>query len=404
MRFDPDALLDRAEAVERVLELRSGALDGRPAEAVPLEAVAGRTLAEAVVAEADAPPYDYATMDGFAFDASESFPLDVVDLEVYPEDDPPALGRGEAVRIATGAPLPGRANAVLRREDATLEDGRLTGEAVSPGTYTYGRGSNVRAGERLFEAGEVLSPKDAILLGDLGYETVSVHTRFEAALLATGTEIHEGRSADLDSAMLAGLLRSWGARATYAGSVPDDPDRVEARIAELADGHDVVITTGGTSVGRKDYVLQALAALGTVHFHGVALRPGKPIAVATLADRGATAIAIPGKPIGAHTVATLVARAFFRGADPLPTVGATLARSVGIEDPAFEYAVPVSLDGDGAFPLGHVDSALSIYEGAFDASVLSSSTRASRADGFVLTRAPLDAGETVEVVPYTAIE
>lgn len=404
MRFDPDALLDRADAVDRVLELRAGALDECPTEAIPLEAVAGRTLAEDIVAEADAPPFDFATMDGFALDATESYPLNVVDHEVYPEDDPPTLGQGEAVQVATGAPLPERANAVLRLEDATLEDGRLTGEPLEPGTYTYGRGSNVRAGERLFDAGEVLSPKDAILLGDLGRDTVSVYARFEAALLATGTEIHEGRSTDLDSPMLASLLRSWGAEAGYAGSVPDDPDRVRRRIDDLADDHDVVITTGGTSVGRKDYVLQALDELGTVHFHGVALRPGKPIAVATLADRSATAIAIPGKPIGAHTVATLVARAFFCDADPLPSVRAALARSVGIEDPAFEYAVPVSLDGDEAFPLGHVDSPLSIYEGAFDASVLSSSTRASRADGFVLTRAPLDAGEAVDVVPYAAIE
>jgi len=204
--------------------------------------------------------------------------------------------------------------------------------------------------------------------------------------------------------MLAGLVQSWGHDATHEGSVPDDYETVEDRISELADEHDVLLTTGGTSVGKKDYVIRALDTLGEVRFHRVAVRPGKPIALAALPDHDATVFAIPGKPVGAHTISSLVARPFFTGRADLPTVPATFTNDVGLGPEGFEYAVPVTLDGGEATPLGHADSALSVYEETFDPSVLSSSTRATRADGFVLTEAGLSAGEEVRVVPYPVVE
>lgn len=394
----------REDAVGTALELRRSALDEQGTESVGIDTLAGRAIAERVVASGDLPSHDHATMDGYAFDATDEYPLSLADVEVYPEDDPPSIDEGEAVEIATGAALPPEANAVLKREEATVEEGHLSGPRLEPGTYAYERASNVAEGDVLFEAYERLSPKDAILLGDLGRERVTVAERFSVGVLATGTEIHEGRHEDLDSAMLAGLVRSWGHEPTYEGTVPDEYDRVRNRISELADRYDVVLTTGGTSVGHKDYVVRALADLGEVHFHRVRIRPGKPIAAATLSDHGATVFAIPGKPIGAHAVTTLVARPFFTGRTDLSVVEATLERDVGLGPEGFEYAIPVTLENGTAMPLGHVDSALSVYDEQFDPSVLSSSTRASRADGFVLTTSDLVAGTSVDVVPYPVVE
>jgi molybdopterin molybdotransferase len=396
-------LIELNAAVDRVRTLRSAWLPSLGTERVPLADLAGRTLAEPIRAPVDVPARSHATMDGFAFDATDDYPLEVVDA-VYPEDEPPPLEAGTAVRIATGAPVPEAANAVLKREEATVEDGQLTGPALEAGTYVYERGSNVGEGEQLFDAGERLGAKDALLLGDLGIDEVAVRDRASVGLLATGTEIHEGHHRDLDSPMLAGLVRSWGHDATYEGSVPDENERVESRIDELARDHDVVVTTGGTSVGDKDYVVRALDSLGEVLFHRVRLRPGKPIAVARLPDHDAVAFAIPGKPVGAYLVTALVARPFFTADSDLPTLPVRLARDVGIGTPGFTYAVPVTLADGTAMPLGHADSALPVYEGTFDPSVLSSSTRASRADGFVLTREGLAADETVDVVPWTALE
>ena len=404
MSHDHADMLWRADAVERVLDARETALARLGVESVPLDEIAGRVLAEAVVAQQDEPPYSYATMDGFAFDASEDYPFEVVDREVFPEDDPGEIERGEAVRIATGAPVPRGANAVLKVEEGVVEGDQLTGSDLDPGTYVYERGSNVGAGDRLFEAGERLSPKDAILLRDLGVEEVDVRERFSVGVLATGTEIHEGTISDLDSPMLAGLAESWGHDAVFEGSVPDDYETVEDRVAELADTHDVVVTTGGTSVGKKDYAIRVLDALGDVRFHRVRVRPGKPIAVADLPDYDATAFAIPGKPVGAHAITSLVARPFFTGRTDLPTVGATMTHDVGLGPEGFEYAIPVTLADGEATPLGHVDSPLSVYEDTYDPSVLSSSTRATRADGFVLTQSDLAADADVRVVPYPAVE
>ena len=413
---DHDDMVTWDAAAGRVRSLRGRWLERLGTIEVGVEDIAGRTLAAPIDAPADVPARSHATMDGFAFDATRDYPLDVADADVFPEDDPPAVDAGQAVRIATGAPLPPSANAVLKREEARVEDGHLTGTDLSPGTYVYERGSNVAEGERLFAAGERLSPKDAILLGDLGIDTVRVREPIETGLLATGTEIHEGRHRDLDSPMLAGLVRSWGHHATYEGSVPDDYDRVESRIADLAAEYDVVVTTGGTSVGDKDYVIRALDSLGEVLFHRVRLRPGKPIAVAELPDHDAVAVAIPGKPVGAHAVTTLVARPLFTGETSLSTVPARMARGVDIATPGFAYAIPVTLENgnddnddnddptDVAMPLGHVDSDLAVYDEAFDPSVLSSSTRATRADGFVLTETAVGRDEAVRVVPYPVVE
>ena len=399
-----DALLPWEAAAKRVRSLREEWIERLEAETVSLDHVAGRTVAAPIRSPVDVPERSHATMDGFALDATDDYPLEVIETPVYPEDEPPALEPGTAVRIATGAPLPPSANAVLKREEATVEAGQLTGTELDPGTYVYERGSNVAEGEPLFEAGERLGPKDALLLGDLGIDEVPVLERLSVGLLATGTEIHEGRHRDLDSPMLAGLVRAWAHEATYEGSVSDEFDRVSARIDELAREHDVVMTTGGTSVGKKDYVIRALDDLGDVLFHRVRLRPGKPIAVARLPDHDAIAFAIPGKPVGAHAVTSLVARPFFTGETAVSTITAELARDVAVSTAGFTYAIPVNLEDGRAMPLGHVDSPLSIYEETFDPSVLSSSTRATRADGFVLTETALEADEPVDVVPYSAVE
>lgn len=402
MADDYADLVPRKEAVRRVLQARIGAIDRQDVESIaPGTGIRGRILADDIVAEEAIPAHDMATMDGFAVRAPVQYPVEVID-DVYPEDEPPSIKEGEAVRIATGAPLPERANAVLRSEDATVEDRLLRGPDIRPGTFTYRRGTNVQAGETLFGAGETLRAADAVLLADLGIELVDVYTPYSVGVLATGSEIHEDPAADFDSKMLLELLRGWGARPTYEGTVPDSVDAVRSRIEELAKRYDVVITTGGTSVGPKDYVLEALSALGDISFHRVRIRPGKPLALAALPET--VAFAIPGKPVGAYTITNLVVRPFFTGEQPEPTVQATCPVDVGVGDPDFTHAIPVTLVGEQARPMGHSSSPLPIYEDEFDPSVLSSATRASRADGFALRRTDIEAGETITVVPFDGLE
>jgi molybdopterin molybdotransferase len=172
-------------------------------------------------------------------------------------------------------------------------------------------------------------------------------------------------------------------------------------LAGVAEEYDVVVSTGGTSVGHKDHVIRALDELGEVLFHKVRIRPGKPIGVAKLPGYEAVAFAIPGKPVGAHTIAAFTMGPFFTGeVGPYPTVPATLTVDVGLGPEGFDYVIPVTLREGRAEPLGHDSSPLSVYGDTFDPSVLSSTTRTTRADGVVITTEDLEEGETVEVIPY----
>jgi molybdopterin molybdotransferase len=391
--------IPRSVAVERLLGVRADR-EGIGTERVGLGRAAGRVLAEPIDAPADVPRYDRATMDGYAFATADAFPLQVVG-EVFAEDDPPTIERGEAVAVATGAPLPAAADAVLPREDATVEDGRLTGPALSAGTNVYPSGATAAAGERLFEAGARFAPRHAALLRDVGVGTATVRRRLDVGLIATGTEIHEGEQPDRDSEALENLIRGWGGRPSMAGTVPDDAGATREAIAAAAAEYDVVVTTGGTSVGRADHVVRVLGEHDLL-FRGVALRPGRPVTVATV--DGTTVCALPGKPIAAHTAATLVVRPLFTGESRLPTVAADVSVDVTVPGDDVAFAIPVMLEDGTAMPLGHADSSLALYDDRFAPGRVASSTRVTLADGLVLTETGIETGERVEVVPYEVIE
>lgn len=399
--------VSRSVAVERLLELRA-AHEPAASDSVDLSRVAGRVLAEPVHAPADVPAHDRATMDGFAFSSGDDYPLTVVD-EVFPEDEPPSIGRGEAVAVATGAPLPATADAVLMREHATVEDGRLSGPSLSPGTHVSPAGTTATAGERLFAAGQRLAPRHATLLRDVGVETVTVHRPFDVGVLASGTEICEGRQPDRDSEMLCNLVRGWSHEPTVREPVPDDETVVREAIADTAENYDVVVTTGGTSVGRADHVVRALGE-HDIHVCGVDVRPGRPVTVATV--EGTPVFALPGKPIAAHTAATLLLRPFLTGRARLPTVTADITSRITLPEDDTEFAIPVALDDDSdddaavsrATPLGHADSSLCVYGERFAPGRVASNTRVSLADGLHLTRDAVDEGDRVAVVPYEVIE
>jgi molybdopterin molybdotransferase len=386
LRAERDRLYDRQQAVDE-----------------RLSAIGGRVLAEPVIADAPIPAHDRATMDGFAYDPTDSLPLPIAAEAVYPEDEPPDGTPGVAVPVSTGAPLPDHATAVLKREDATVAEDRLVNaasDALDPGTNVSPRGSEVARGERVFEAGDRLAGRHAALLRDMQRERVTVRDRFEVAILATGSEIHEGVQPDRDSEMLADLVRSCGHEPVIAGSVPDVHEQVRDTVEELADGHDVVLTTGGTGAGDKDGVIDALDDLGTVLFEGVALRPGRPVAAARFSDSGTVVVALPGKPVAAYVAAVLVARSLFAGPlRPLPKVRTTLCRPLEVPGDDVTFAVPVTMTERGAVPLGHAESSLSVFDDRFRPGRIASSSRATRADALWLTETGAAAAEEISVVP-----
>lgn len=371
---------------------------------VTLDAIDGRRLADAVVATDPRPVHDYATMDGFAIATDDPLPVSIRDRTLAPDDAPVDHDPGTATRIATGAPLPRGADAVLPREDARVGDDGLRGPPLAPWTHVVRRGSYCTAGETLLEAEAVLSPRDATLLRDVGRERVTVHDPLAVAVVATGDEVAAGVQPDRDSEMVAGLCRRWGHDATLAGAVPDETAVLRERLTDLADANDVLVTSGGTSVGRLDHTVGVLADLGTVVWQGVALRPGRPATCVRLDDHDAVAFALPGKPVAAYVAAVALLAPFFRGERTHPWREAVADRDLSLPDADLEYAIPVAVDDGTATPLGAPGSGVDLYDERYRPGRVAACPRVLRADGLAFRTSPLVAGERVEWVPFPTLE
>ena len=398
--------VSRRTALDRTIAARESLLDGRPQEQILHSGVAGRVLANPIVAAADVPPHDRATMDGYAFAVADGYPLRVVG-DVGAEDAPPKIDAGEAVRIATGAPLPSRADVVLERERAEQREkngkSQLAGPSVESGRNVFRRGTTATADETLFSVGERLAAPDAGLLADIGISDVSVLERLSVRILGTGTELVEGRQPDRDSPMFANLVRSWGHEGEVVAPVPDDPDAVREAIAEHATAADVLLTSGGTGGGARDHVRSALVDLGEIVVDGIDVRPGSHVRVATLPDHDALAVALPGKPVAAFLGAVSVCRALLTGETGEPTERGELACDLAVPDRDIEFVVPVERRGDDIVPLGHADSSVPIYGDRFSPRILADCARVLEMDGYLRVKESLDVGESVRFVPTEVV-
>jgi len=278
------------EEVERFLAERVRPL---PAQAVPLAACFGRVLAADIRSERDVPAFARAAMDGFALRGTESFgatDYDPIGLRVIGVALPGrpfagVVGPGEAVRIMTGAPMPDGADAVAPAEICEEADGRVSvRDAVPPLRHVGARGEDVRAGETVLHAGRRLRPQDVGLLASIGIDTVWCHSRPRVALVMTGDELlppgsrPEGaKIVDSNSLVLRGLALRDSAEIVAVEMLPDRPDRI--RTALLRADVDVLLVSGGSSVGQEDFAPRLVAELGTLDFHGVAMRPSSPVGV-----------------------------------------------------------------------------------------------------------------------------
>ncbi len=292
------------EARDRILE----ALRPTTAETVPLAASGGRVLAQPVQARLTQPPADVSAMDGYAVraaDAAAGASLRVVGSAPAGHPFAGAVGPGEAVRIFTGAVLPDGADAILLQEDAEAAEDRVrVGEAVRPGRWIRRRGLDFEEGESLLPAGRLLTARDVGLAAAANHPWLSVHRRPRIGILATGDEIAlpgepvpPGGIVSSNAHALAALVRANGGDPLVLPIAPDD----EAAIAEAAGaarGCDLLITTGGASVGEHDLVQSALGPEGfALDFWRIAMRPGKPLIWGRLGQT--PLLGLPGNPVSA---------------------------------------------------------------------------------------------------------
>jgi len=293
-----------------------------PAVRVALADARGRALAGDVLSTVDLPPWDSSAMDGYAVRSGELLAGAVLDVA----DDVPAgdtravdVPAGAVVRVMTGAPVPGGADAVLPVE---LTDGGTVrvrvDRVVVAGAHVRRRGEDVRTGDVVLRAGDVLGAGAIGLLAATGHAQVDVHARPRVAVLSTGSELvapgaalRHGQIHESNGPQLAAAASAAGADVVDVRCVSDDVDAVRAALVELGARVDVVVTTGGVSVGAYDVVRDALLAGGDAQLVHVRMQPGKPQAVGTLAD-GTPVLALPGNPVSSYVSFELFVRPLLR--------------------------------------------------------------------------------------------
>lgn len=329
-------------------------------ERLPLSEAHGRVLARDATARVDVPSADRAAMDGYAVrsrDASREATLRCVGRVVAGESPSTELRRGECVEIATGAPVPPGADAVIRVERTRRDGDRIRiGEDVTPGDDVTALGSDLRRGARVVEEGSRVGAARISALAAAGVTTVEVLRRPRVLLAPTGDELvpvgeelPAGKVYDSNAAALRALLVECGAEVERTDAVPDTAAALRHTLQRP--GFDLVATIGGTSVGRRDLVSDAVAEAGEIGVHGVAVRPGKPLLLGTVGDR--PVVGMPGFPttcmmLGYALLAPMVRRLAGRPTPPTP-FPAYLDRQVG--SPAGLYQLlPVALDGETAVP------------------------------------------------------
>lgn len=309
------------------------------AERVAVNRAGGRVLAEDVVAPLPLPPFDNSRMDGFAFAhasllAGRETPLTLVGEQFAGRLLDLRVGAGECVRITTGAPLPAGTDTVAIKEDAREDAGVVTIPAgLSPGADVRRAGEDVQAGARVLADGQVLSPARVSLAAALGVASLAVAQRPTVAVFTTGDELVEpglpllpGQIYNSNRDLLMGLLRAEGLEPTAWPTLPDDPERMAAVLADAAAAFDVVITCGGVSAGEKDHLPALLAERGRVHFWKVRMKPGMPVLFGEM-DR-ALFLCLPGNPVSVLATFLALGRelldALQRRRDPRPRWKAVL--------------------------------------------------------------------------------
>jgi molybdopterin molybdotransferase len=287
-------------------------------ELLPLARGLGRVLAEDLRAPCDVPAGDNSAVDGYAV-ASADLPGDGVrDLEVVADLAAgsvyeQALRIGQALAIMTGAPMPPGADTVIPLERAERLGPRVRIGRSAKGANVRLRGEDVREGAVVVEAGAVLRPQELGLIAALGFPQVLVRRRAQVALLSTGDEVAEpgyprrpGQIYDANRFMLRAAIEQCGGEVTDFGIVPDTCEALRARLLAASQTADVVMTSGGVSVGGYDLVKDVLRDVGVIDFWQVAMQPGRPLAAGTIG--GAHFFGLPGNPVASMLTFTVFVR------------------------------------------------------------------------------------------------
>lgn len=302
-----------------------------------------RVLKEDVTSTLDIPPFNRSTVDGYAVKAEDTFgaeenqpaPLKVCGVVNVGEQPKISLAKGEAAEIVTGAPIPEGANAVVMVEDTErLNDELHVFSPVTVNENVMKKGSDIKSGEKVLKKGQVLGSSEIGVLAALGLTKAKVSKIPMIAVLSTGAEVTEpgkklppGKIYDINAYSLSTAVTESGGKPVYFGVVPDDKAALSKALECALASADMVITSGGVSVGPKDYTPQIVDSLGKpgVVVYGIAVKPGKPTTVGFVGDK--PVFSLPGHPTSALLIFYLLARPLIQRLSGRPVVGMKVVRA-----------------------------------------------------------------------------
>jgi molybdopterin molybdotransferase len=317
--FSPHSGSMRVDEALALLAERVQPLDRT--EGVPLAEALGRVLAEEVVAGINVPPHDNSAVDGWGF-AAAARPVDgrmsIVGTVAAGHPFDGVVPAGSAVRILTGAPVPAGVDCVAMQEDCAGDSLSVVAPITPAGANARRKGEDIAADSVVLHPGIRLRPQDLGVAAAVGRTRLLVQRPLRAAVFSTGDEIREpgeelppGCIYDTNRTTASALLRALGAEVTDLGILPDRREVITRALQEAARDHDVVLTSGGVSVGDEDHVKAAVQAAGSLHFWRLAIKPGRPVALGRIGQ--AAFIGLPGNPVAVMVTFMLIARPLVLG-------------------------------------------------------------------------------------------
>ncbi len=287
-------------------------------ETIALDQALGRILGDDIIAPRAVPPADNSAMDGFAVRSTDVVVGQPISIEqIIPAGRPgQPLSPGRAARIFTGGEMPVGADAVLIQEDAEFDEVRLLPKAlVARGENVRPKGQDIEEGALVLACGHQLGPADLSLLASIGANTAQVYRRLTVAIMATGDELVQppealkpGQIYNSNRYALAALLTQMGIAVLDMGIVPDDLEATLAALTRAAEQADVIICSGGVSVGDRDFVKEAVTQLGSLDVWKLAIKPGKPMAFGQVQNK--PFFGLPGNPVSTFVTFEVLARPY----------------------------------------------------------------------------------------------
>jgi len=371
----------RLTPLEDALEKLFSRIQLNPMEEIEVNESLNRILAIDIVSEMDIPPFDRSAMDGYAIKAEDSFKasprnpkmIRLVGTIEIGESSSFKLNKDEGIRISTGAPIPEGADAVVKIEATEIENKIISiYSSIPPGKNVSKRGEDIKKGTHVLSKGTELKAKHIALLTSLGFIKTKVRIKPKTSVFSSGDELLEpgtplqpGKIYNSNTPMISTLVKMYGGMVIRGETIEDDKFAIKNKLFEAAGDSQIIIFTGGTSVGTKDYLPEIVNETGTILTHGIAQRPGAPVLIGFLNDT--LIFCLPGTPVAAYVSFLKIVGLAIRGMmgcsvlDPRSETIAEISRDVPVSGLGYLHylrviieksgeklvAIPVKLKGSG---------------------------------------------------------